>query len=100
MKDDLARLQKADPATYDRFCENDIFQVDDFRRDAILQAVLQEAISSARWEFRVETTDDGFGAFIGKPKGTNNIQYGEMHHADSPAAALLAAYLASIEKGG
>lgn len=105
MKAALNRLQKADPATCDRYknlmrdidplCDCDIA----FCENAILQACLQEAIAARNnnrsgnmpmWAFYLRYGNKGHHAevFIGARKFPVD--------ADSPAAALLAAYLAAI----
>jgi len=106
MKDSLTRLQKCDPATYDRvfnWLKNivwDLIKEDPERyflergpyplRDAILQACLQEAIAANKWFFYIQwDTHYGWLASINEAE--------EPCEGDTPAAALLAAYVAAKE---
>ncbi|MCK9568700.1 hypothetical protein M0R72_07155 [Candidatus Pacearchaeota archaeon] len=116
MKDMLARLEKADPETYQRITEfhwlDDIMSrheyecdewghratlsMPDFYEDAILQAVLQEAITSRGWLLEQSTYTVKPSAKIWKTADPIWKTYRGV--GDSPVAALLAAYLSAIEE--
>jgi len=100
MKADLDRLKVADPTTYEKYISSPayIYDYSERQKMAWLQAVLQEAISAKGWQgiilFNqernravIEDIVDGWG-------GTRKLSELE---GDSPAAALLAAYITALE---
>lgn len=106
MKDMLDRLAKADPETMwkiDYYAPDnlDIRQYehhgieDRFTLDAIIQAVLQEAIQANGWGVHqmifVKGRQKPYALITGN-------DFGIEHDGDSPVAALLAAYLSAIEE--
>ncbi|MDD3906421.1 MAG: hypothetical protein PHS46_07885 [Candidatus Omnitrophica bacterium] len=95
-EDQLERLRLIDANTFARFYRNDCFQRDDFRREAVLQAVLQETIAEKGYGFhQVQFAPGGCWE---RPHAM--ISDGERApieaDGDSPAAALLACYLKAI----
>lgn len=91
----LDRLREVDPATWEIYeQEAGCFQFDDQRRGWILQAVLQEAISSRCWLLEQSTFTDRPTARIWKSSGP--IHNVTTKSGDSPTCALLAAYLEAI----
>jgi len=114
MKDMLDRLKGADPDTMwkiDYYAPDnlDIRQyehhgiVDRFILDAIIQVVLQEAITSRGWSWRMQSfpsSDDRHPnetvCVIMRTKGVIWWDHKAVY-AGSPAIALLAAYLSAIE---
>lgn len=115
MIDDLARLQKCDPATYKKILETELTEYEyddendtmtgyiyqenliDSAKSAWLQACLQEAIAVRGWQgivlFNSERNRAVVEDIIDGMGGTRKLSEKE---GDSPAVALLAAYLAAI----
>ena len=110
MKDMLDRLAKADPATYKGYkylCDCIVWQSWERGEDRpiieerILQGELQEAIQAHRsadflndWFWKIEYLDcDIYEATVYRRTG-----YISKERHDSPAAALLTAYLSAIEE--
>lgn len=100
----LTRLREADPETHDRYvnlmrdidplCECDIPVCE----NAILQAVLQDAIRAKGWQGIVLFDEDGSRSVIDGPnRGFGQRDKLSEQTANSPAEALLRAYLAAIE---
>jgi hypothetical protein len=96
-EDQLERLRLIDVDTYNRFYRNDCFQRDDFRRDATLQAVLQDAIRARKWCYWIGKTELTTFAHIDRKgaasKGPDSIE----RRADNEVESLLLAYLAAAE---
>jgi len=116
MEESLSRLAKADPETYQRafdWLKNvawGIIESDPEKyflepgpyplRDAILQAVLQDAIAARGYMFSVSHIwpKEALPAYRWKARIFVDPDNIIETRADSPAATLLAAYLSAIEE--
>ena len=113
MKDMLDRLKGADPDTYQRafgWLKNVawgrikldpegyfLFPGQYPLRDALLQGVLQEAITSRGWQCVIlSCTDHSRAAINGAERGWGMRDKISEQEGDTPAHALLAAYLEAI----
>ena len=102
MKDMLDRLSQADPNTFAAYVKlmRDCNMFIDARiSPAILQAVLQEAITSRGWQCVIlSCTDHSRAAINGAERGWGMRDKISEQEGDTPAHALLAAYLSAIEE--
>ncbi|MCK9571440.1 hypothetical protein M0R72_21000 [Candidatus Pacearchaeota archaeon] len=106
MKDMLDRLSQADPnafATYAKLMRDCNMFIDVRIRPAILQAVLQEAITSRGWLWSLSAEDKGHPLSIAGTPYTCHLWDEDINEmvmdvsGESPAQALLEAYLSAIE---
>ena len=106
MQELLERLQEADPETHREWYASEGvypeegYELSDVELD-ILQGTIQRAIEAKGWGFSIgleikNEGVDGWSAFIGKP-APFGVQWSEESYGDSPASAILSAYLAALE---
>lgn len=102
LTENLARLKELDPTTYNEYIDwirygkhGKIAEQDDILSGAVLQAILQEAIATRGWavsqhQYKKCGVTIRFHANCAPVEG----------HADMPAVAILAAYIAALEAQG
>lgn len=104
MRDWLTRLQKCDPTTYGDYFDwigslksghGNAVSPDGELGKAILQAMLQDAITRCGWCWDVSNDDEWPGKYWAVIHNTGHLLSHES--GTSPATAMLAAYLAAIE---
>jgi len=97
MNEDLARLKDLDPATWERYQEDDWSDTSHVFASQIawLQYCLQEAIAARGWLLEQSTFAAKPSAKIWKPGDAIWMLY--IRYAESHVAALLAAYIAALE---
>ena len=92
----LRKLKELDPRTRDRIGEEDHYQFDDPARGWMIQGVLQGAAAAKGWHFDVcyneETTK-----YISLVAPPDNTAWLDCMISDSPAEALLRAFVAVLE---
>ena len=92
----LERLKKVDPETYDVIGYG-MQSVDIELEEDIIQGCIQRAIVEKGWKYVVsnDRARQPYGQ-IGIPISNVRTEYQHRNYADSPAAAILAAYIEAV----
>jgi hypothetical protein len=93
MKELLEELKKIDPDFYDEIARG-LEQVDIEYEEDIVQGCVQRAIAAGGWTYQVSRTFQGTS--YGKIITQNEDGTKWFHPGDSPAKAILSAYLSAI----
>lgn len=100
IESDLEVLKGLNQYVYDLITENiAIFQMDDPRREWVIQGVIQRAVKDEGWAYHISCTFPGtpYGKIITK-NADGTIWYHQEHAANSPTTAILAAYVACLQE--
>ena len=100
--EDLGRLKVADPETWDYYIQFKVHEniYDEEALGYILQGCIQRAIQARGWHWLLEEADQSMklnGTFLAYIADQNFDDLATYITADTPAEAILVAYLAAIQ---